>query len=117
MPQTITADFVCEHFLNYVFANRAGARHVRRVTAWIGMLTLAIEQKCDEWAFHRSRQFVFRKGDQWYKVRYSHKLRRGQRTVGGIQILKMDGAHDGEVIRQFTSLDDVRHFYGDEKIG
>jgi hypothetical protein len=107
---SVGVDFVCERMLDYLFENKADALHVRRVASWIGMLALAIDKRRDEWGI-RKRQVVYRIGNQWYKIRYKHTIKRGGRTVGGIEIVQVHGLEDGAVTAQFTCLDDVEKFY------
>lgn len=103
----LTREMVCNHFMQYMFANTK-ARHVQRVAAWVGFLVAAIEIRKDDWAFRHTRQFVFSVGNDWYKVRYNHAVG----TRGGIQIVELaDGRTDGNVVKEFKTLDNVEDFY------
>ena len=106
---TMTAEYVSQHFLTYMFDNTKD-RHVQRVAGWIGMLVRAIELRKDDWQFLYTRQFAYRVGPTWYKVRYRHSINNGFNR-GGIQILKMNGNNDGPVVHTITSITDLERFY------
>jgi hypothetical protein len=117
MSENFSAERMAEHFVNYMFEGYAGnARHVRRVAAWLGFLTLGIDKIRDNWHGSNSRQLIFEKDGQKYKVRYNH----GVRPNGGIEIVEvMDGrgSPDGVVVLQIGSLYDAARFYDNPRIG
>ena len=108
-----SADFLAQHFINYMFANiiEDKYKHVQRVAAWIGMLALAIHQRADHWQFNHKRQLIYTVGVHSYKVRFTHKLSNG--TRGGIVILEVHGNTDGRIKHELGSLADVEEFYLD----
>ncbi len=57
--------------------------------------------------YHRTRQFSFRVGEKFYKVRYGHSVG----TRGGLQIVEMEGNADGPVASEFKNLAEVEAFY------
>jgi len=104
-----SADFIAQHFLNYMFrmVTEENRKHIQRVASWFGLLALAIHVRCDECRFWHERQLVYRIGEQWYKVRFSHKIR----PRGGIEIVEFEGTRDGRTVIQFSDLADVERFY------
>ena len=38
-----TPERIADHFVNYLFAEYYGDRHVRRVASWVGLIVLGIE--------------------------------------------------------------------------
>jgi hypothetical protein len=107
----LSAERVAEHFVNYLFEGYQGnARHVRRVTAWLGLLVLGIEKLSTDWMPSRSRQLVFTIGARRIKVRFNHKIR----PKGGIEFVEIipgPGSPDGAVLRTIASLADAEKFY------
>ena len=103
-------DRIADHFVNYLFDQYRGSRHVRRVTAWIGFILKAIEATGATVRINRQRQLVFARNGQRYKVRYRHDIR----PRGGIEILRVlpgRGAPDGDVLLSIGSLEDAEHAY------
>ena len=39
-----TPERIADHFVNYLFAEYYGDRHVRRVAFWVGLIVLGIEK-------------------------------------------------------------------------
>ena len=39
-----TPERIADHFVNYLFAEYYGDRHVRRVASWVGLIVLGIEK-------------------------------------------------------------------------
>jgi hypothetical protein len=88
---------------------------VRRVAAWLGFLTLGIDRIKDNWHGSNSRQLVFEKDGQRYKVRYNHSVR----PSGGIEIVEVApgrGSPDGAVVLQIASLYDAARFYDNPQL-
>jgi len=116
MSEDFSAERMAEHFVNYMFERYAGnARHVRRVAAWLGFLTLGIDKIKDNWHGSNSRQLIFEKDGQRYKVRYNH----GVKPNGGIEIVEVAsgrGSPDGTVMVQIASLYDAARFYEDPQL-
>lgn len=103
-------DRIADHFVNYLFDQYRGARHVRRVAAWIGFLLKAIERIGGTVRINRQRQVVFTRSGHRYKVRYKHTIA----PRGGIEIVEVlpgRGAPDGEVLLRIASLQDAEDAY------
>ncbi len=103
-------DRMADHFVNYLFDQYRGARHVRRVAAWIGFVLKAIERAGATARINRQRQLVFERSGHRYKVRYRHQIR----PRGGIEIVRVlpgRGAPDGEVLLRIASLQDAEDAY------
>jgi hypothetical protein len=103
-------DRIADHFVNYLFDQYRGARHVRRVAAWIGFVLTAIERAGATARINRQRQLVFERDGHRYKVRYRHDIR----PRGGIEILKVlpgRGAPDGEILLRIASLGNAEDAY------
>ena len=97
-------DRIADHFVNYLFDEYQGSRHVRRVASWVGLILKGIERAgTDSVTFHRSRQLLFNYRNQRFKARYNHQI--GSR--GGIEILMVlpgRGLPDGPVVIQAGNL-------------
>jgi hypothetical protein len=116
MSEDFSAERMAEHFVNYLFEGYAGnARHVRRVAAWLGLLALGIDKIKDNWYGSNSRQLIFEKDGQKYKVRYNH----GIKPNGGIEIVEVTsgrGSPDGAVVLQIASLYESARFYDNPRL-
>lgn len=97
-------DRIADYFVNYLFNEYQGVRHVRRVASWVGLILKGIERAgVDGVTFHRSRQLLFNYRNQRFKARYNHQI--GRR--GGIEILMVlpgRGLPDGPVVIQASNL-------------
>jgi len=106
---------VMENFVGYICENKAESRHVRRVAGWFGFVVGGIDHIADEWEYLHSRQFKFRSGGKWYKVRFRH----GQQLEnpcarGGLQFVEINQADfrvDGPVALEIRSYDEAEAFY------
>lgn len=102
---------MAEHFLNYLFEEYSGgARHVRRVASWLGLLALGIEKAKVSWKPTNTRQLTFEVAGVRYKGRYNHAIG----SAGGIEFVeigKTQGSPDVRVARQILSLPDAEAFY------
>lgn len=116
MGEDFSAERMAEHFVNYLFEGYAGnARHVRRVAAWLGLLALGIDKIKDNWHGSNSRQLIFEKDGQKYKVRYNHRVR----PNGGIEIVEVApgrGSPDAAVVLQIASLYEAARFYDSPRL-
>ena len=66
-------DRVANHFVNYLFDECQGSRHVRRVASWVGLILKGIERSgAENLTFHRTRQLTFDYKGQRFKARYNH---------------------------------------------
>ena len=54
-----SAERLADHFINYLFAEKADNRHVRRVASWVGLIVLGIEKLTGSRYVPRSRQLRF----------------------------------------------------------
>lgn len=80
-----SAEYIADKFVNYLFDEYRGSRHVRRIASWLGLLVLGIDKIKDHWWLARTRQLHFESGKRRFKVRYNHKI--GRR--GGIEIVEI----------------------------
>jgi hypothetical protein len=103
----VSAERIADEFINYLFDQYKGSRHVRRVASWIGMLVKAIERVGNgSLRTSSTRQVKFRYRGRRFKVRFNHSI--GGR--GGIEIVEYfagPGAPEGEVAVQIANLDDA----------
>ena len=96
-------DRIADHFVNYLFDEYQGSRHVRRVASWVGLILKGIERAGADSVTFRSRQLLFNYRNQRFKARYNHQI--GNR--GGIEILMVlpgRGLPDGPVVIQAGNL-------------
>jgi hypothetical protein len=109
--QEYSAERLATAFVDYLYDEYQGSRHIRRVAAWLGLLVLGVEKiKSGEWHIPRVRQLAFDVGDRRYKMRYDHHA--GPR--GGIEIVeigKTQGAPEIAVAKIISSLADAEAFY------
>jgi hypothetical protein len=107
--EDFSADRMADAFVNYLYDEYQGSRHVRRVASWLGLLVLGIERIKTTWWIPRSRQLFFETAGR-YKARYSHTA--GNR--GGIEIIQIgEGRGSPEIgtVTTITSLDEAAQFY------
>ena len=106
----VSAERLTDHFINYLFDEYKGSRHVRRVAAWLGLLVLGIEKIASARRPSNARQFIFEVGDRRIKVRYNHQA--GRR--GGIEFVEVGrerGSPEIRVLREITTLAEAEEFY------
>lgn len=110
MPNT-PPERLADHFINYLYDNYRGSRHVRRVASWIGFIILGLARAgISNLHLSRSRQTVFDYSGRRFKVRYHHQA--GGR--GGIQIVEVSpgrGAPEGQVVLTITTLLEAEKAY------
>jgi hypothetical protein len=106
-----SAEFLADSFVNYLFKNYRGTRHVRRVASWIGFIVKAIEGLPGvSFSRRHVRQLGFNYKGRTFKARYSHVV--GAR--GGIEIVEVlpgQGAPEGKVAATISSLADAEKVY------
>ncbi len=116
MPgESFSPERMADAFVNYLYDEYQGSRHVRRVASWLGLLVLGIDQVKETWWIPRSRQLFFEVGGHRYKVKYNHAL--GGR--GGIEIIEVGygrGAPEIGSIAAITSLEEAARFYADPRL-
>jgi hypothetical protein len=104
-------DRAADYFVNYLFDEYNGTRHVRRCATWIGMLLLAVNRVSrGTLARSRTRQMVFKYRRRRFKVKYDHKAG----TRGGIvfvSILPGQGSPEGEPVITVTNLKEAERVY------
>ncbi len=104
-------EFVANYFVNYLIGKYGEARHVRRVTSWIGLIVLGIEKISGQsWKVPRVRQLCFKHAGRSFKARYNHKV--GKK--GGIEIVQVlpgAGAPEGSVFYTIADLKSAEEFY------
>src|SRR5205814_578419 len=81
-----SAERIADHFINYVFAEKADNRHVRRVASWVGLIVLGIEKLTGSRYVPRSRQLRFEYDGRCFKAKFNHSA--GAR--GGIEIVEIE---------------------------
>lgn len=112
-PNTTEAnlDRIADHFVNYLFDQYQGTRHVRRVSSWIGLILKGIQRAgAENVTFHRARQLTFKYRGQMFKARYNHKIR----SRGGIEIVQVlpgRGSPDGSIVLQVGNLREAEDAY------
>jgi len=81
-----SAERLADHFINYLFAEKADNRHVRRVASWVGLIVLGIEKLTGSRYVPRSRQLRFEYDGRCFKAKFNHSA--GAR--GGIEIVEIE---------------------------
>ncbi|MEX2220118.1 MAG: hypothetical protein WD749_15315 [Phycisphaerales bacterium] len=113
MPQLeeAAADRLADHFVNYLFDDYQGSRHVRRIASWMGFVLCGIRRVPGViWKVGRKRQLVFQVGARRFKAKYDHQVG----TRGGIRIvevLPLQGQPEGVTVTTITSLREAERFY------
>lgn len=108
--ENFSAERMADAFVNYLYDEHQGSRHVRRVASWLGLLILGVEKIKDRWWIPRSRQLFFEVDGHRYKAKYSHTLA----GRGGIEIIELGhgrGAPEIGSVASIASLDDAARFY------
>jgi len=104
------ASRIADHFSNYLFHVYTGnARHVQRVSTWLGFLILGIAKLNVTWHPSRSRQLVFERRGKRYKARYRHFKPRG--GIEFVEIGKSQGSPEIKTVVTIASLEDAARFY------
>lgn len=105
------AERLAQYFVDYLFHNYRGSRHVRRVASWVGLIVLGIERLAGTtWRISPKRQLVFRHGAAKYKAKYEHHA--GPR--GGIAIVEIRpgrGSPEGRGVTTIRNLREAEAFY------
>ena len=107
-----TAERIADHFVNYLFAEYPGDRHVRRVVSWVGLIVLGIEKLMGHRYVPHTRQLRFDYAGRSFRAKYNHKA--GPR--GGIDIVEIlagRGSAEGLTICSITNLEEAASFYDD----
>ena len=102
---------LADHFVNYLFDEYKGTKHVRRVATWIGFLLKAVEGVAGGTIrLNRKRQVTFEYDARQFKARYNHKagVRGG---IDVVEVLPLQGSPDGPVIVSITSLAEAEAVY------
>jgi hypothetical protein len=109
--EDFSAERMADAFINYLYDNYKGNRHVRRVAAWFGFLVFGIEQIKETWWLPRSRQLFFESKGRRYKVKYNHTIK----PRGGIEIVEVaaeKGSPEIRTVLSISSMNDAARFYG-----
>jgi len=107
-----TPERIADHFVNYLFGEYPGDRHVRRVVSWVGLIVLGIEKLIGHRYVPHSRQLRFDYAGRSFRAKYNHKA--GPR--GGIDIVEIlagRGPAEGLTICSITNLEEAASFYED----
>ncbi len=105
-----SAERLADHFINYLFAEKADNRHVRRVASWVGLIVLGIEKLTGSRYVPRTRQLRFDYDKRSFKAKFNHSA--GAR--GGIEIVEIvdgRGSPEGQTICSITNLEEAAAFY------
>src|SRR6266446_3478096 len=105
-----SAELLADHFVNYLFDEYHGSRHVRRVASWVGLIVLGIEKLKGRRYIPRTRQLRFEYAGRSFKAKYNHKA--GPR--GGIAIVEIAsgrGSPEGQTVGSITNLEEAASFY------
>jgi hypothetical protein len=102
---------LADHFCNYLFHEYQGhARHVERVSTWLGFLILGLAKLKVSWRPYRSRQLVFERAGKRYKARYNHKIKpRG--GIEFVEVANLPGVPDVSIVLTIASLAEAARFY------
>jgi len=104
-------DRYADHFVNYLFDEYNGSRHVRRVATWLGFLLAAVDRVANGTiALSRTRQLTFEYRGHRFKAKYNHDA--GYR--GGIEIIEVlpgRGAPEGGTPLTVASLAEAEDAY------
>jgi hypothetical protein len=107
----VSAELLADHFVNYLFDEYRGSRHVRRVASWVGLIVLGIQRVAgNNWKVPRNRQLRFEFQGRSFKAKYNHRAG----TRGGIdivEILEGRGSPEGETVASVTNLREAENFY------
>ncbi len=108
-----SSDRLSDYFVDYLFDEYRGSRHVRRVASWVGLIVLGLQHLVRaNWKVPRRRQLAFEYKGTTYKAKYNHST--GPR--GGIDIVEVlpgRGAPEGRKMRSIRNLQDAERFYED----
>jgi hypothetical protein len=106
-----SAELLADHFVNYLFEEYRGTRHVRRVASWVGLVVLGIQRAAgDDWRVPRNRQLRFGFHGRSFKAKYNH----GTGTRGGIEIVEVldgRGSPEGRSVASIANLREAEDFY------
>ena len=105
------AELLADHFVNYLFDEYRGSRHVRRVAAWVGLIVLGIQRiAANQWKIPRNRQLTFEFENRTFKAKYNHQA--GARGgIDVIEVLEGRGAPEGDTVTSITNLHEAEQFY------
>jgi hypothetical protein len=107
----VSLDRAAEHFVNYLFEEYQGSKHVCRVLPWLGFLLFAVDRVADGgMARFRTRQMTFKYRGRKFKTKYDHHVG----AKGGIvfvEILPGRGMRQGDVAVIVTNLKQARGVY------
>jgi hypothetical protein len=105
------SELLADHFVNYLFDEYRGSRHVRRVASWVGLIVLGIQRVAgNQWKIPRNRQLTFAYRGRSFKSKYNHRA--GAR--GGIDIVEIldgRGSPEGKTVTSITNLREAEEFY------
>jgi hypothetical protein len=111
VKKAISASRLADHFSDYLFHQYTGdARHVQRVSTWLGFLILGLEKLKVAWRPFRERQLIFEHKGKRYKARFNHRIK----PRGGIEFVEVaiaPGLPDIAVVVTIASLNDAADFY------
>lgn len=106
-----SAERLADYFVAYLFDQYRGARHVRRIASWVGLIVLGIERLAGrDWGIPRSRQLEFNYARMRFKAKYNHRAgRRGGIDI--VEVLPGRGSPEGRTVTSITNLRAAEDFY------
>ncbi len=106
-----SAELLADHFVNYLFDEYLGSRHVRRVASWVGLIVLGIQRVAgNNWNIPRNRQLAFEFQRRSFKAKFNHQA--GSRGgIDVVEILPGRGSPEGATVASITSLQGAEDFY------
>jgi len=111
----MSPDRIADHFVNYLFDEYQGSKHVRRVASWIGFVVMGIDEIDGDMKKRRARQLQFEYGKRHFKAKYDHKIGgSGAIKRGGIKIVEVlagRGKPEGETVVEIKRLEEAAEFY------
>lgn len=105
------AELLADHFVNYLFDEYQGSRHVRRVASWVGLIVLGIQRVAgNDWKIPRNRQLAFDFQGRSFKAKFNHRT--GARGgIDVVEILPGRGSPEGNTVASITNLGEAEDFY------
>jgi hypothetical protein len=105
------AELLADHFVNFLFDQYKGSRHVRRVASWVGLIVLGIQRVAgNDWKIPRNRQLTFEFQGRSFKAKFNHGTgRRGGIDV--VEVLPGRGAPGGKTVATIATLGEAEDFY------
>jgi hypothetical protein len=106
-----SAELLTNHFVNYLFDEYQGSRHVRRVASWVGLIVLGIQRAAgNDWKIPRNRQLRFEFQGRSFKAKYNHRTG-SRRGIEIVEVLDGRGSPEGRSVTTIANLREAEDFY------